>query len=152
MSNMFNVRVKKIYKDAKIPTKAHSTDAGFDIYYYNPKGNFATMIQPNETVMLSTGFAIEIPNGYFGGIYARSGLATKEGLAPANAVGIVDSGYRNEVKVALHNFSFLPKTVEHGERIAQLIIQPYPEINFVESEELDDSDRGMGGFGDSGKF
>lgn len=108
-------------------------------------------IFPHETVMVPTGIAVAVPTGYMGCIYARSGLASKHGLAPANCVGIVDSDYRGEVKVALHNYSNEPYIVDVGDRIAQLVIQPISLCTPVEVEELDETDRGVGGFGSSGK-
>ena len=107
-------------------------------------------IFPHETVMVPTGIAIAVPNGYMGCIYARSGLASKHGLAPANCVGIVDSDFRGEVKVALHNYSNELYVVDVGARIAQLVIQPISLCTPVEVEELDETDRGVGGFGSSG--
>ena len=101
--------------------------------------------------MIGTGLAVEIPEGYFGAIFARSGLASKEGLRPANCVGVVDSDYRGEVKVALHNDTNELRTVQHGERIAQLVIMPYLPVEFNLVNELTDTDRGEGGFGSTGK-
>lgn len=106
---------------------------------------------PHETKMISTGIAIAVPTGYMGCIYARSGLASKKSLAPANCVGIVDSDYRGEVKVALHNYSDKNQIIDVGERIAQLVIQPISLCTSVEVEELDETDRGIGGFGSSGQ-
>ena len=108
------------------------------------------IITPHTTVKIGTGIAVEIPNGYFGAVFARSGLATKEGLRPANAVGVVDSDYRGECIVALHNDSDTPRTVTPGERVAQLVIMPYLKINFKEVDELSNTTRGKGGFGSTG--
>jgi dUTP pyrophosphatase len=107
-------------------------------------------ILPGETKLIKTGLALEIPEGYAGLIYARSGLASKRGLAPANKVGVVDPDYRGEVMVALHNHSALPQTVADGERIAQLVITPFLRVEFEESEALSDTERGEGGFGSTG--
>ena len=108
------------------------------------------IINPHETVVIPTGIALELPVGYAGLIYARSGLATKKGLAPANKVGVVDCDYRGEVKVALHNHSNVPQTVGAGERVAQLVITPYITAVFNETDELSQTVRGAGGFGSTG--
>ena len=105
---------------------------------------------PNETKLVHTGIAMEIPDGYVGLIYARSGIATKRGLAPANKVGVIDSDYRGEIMVALHNHSNDLQTIASGERIAQIVITPYLAVNFIEAAELDDTKRGEGGFGSTG--
>ena len=105
---------------------------------------------PGETKLIRTGLAVEIPEGYAGLIYARSGLATKRGLAPANKVGVVDADYRGEVMVSLHNHSSVPQTIESGERIAQLVVTPFLKAEYVQAEELSDTARGAGGFGSTG--
>ena len=107
-------------------------------------------IRPNETVLVHTGLAMEIPEGLVGLVYARSGLASKRGLAPANCVGVIDSDYRGEIMVALHNHSAETQTIESGERIAQLVIAPYISAEFIEAGRLSDTDRGQGGFGSTG--
>lgn len=107
-------------------------------------------LAPNETVLMHTGIAMEIPEGLVGLVYARSGLASKRGLAPANCVGVIDSDYRGEIMVALHNHSGEPQTIAHGERIAQLVIAPYISAEFIETKTLSDTDRGQGGFGSTG--
>ena len=107
-------------------------------------------LAPNETVLMHTGIAMEIPEGLVGLVYARSGLASKRGLAPANCVGVIDSDYRGEIMVALHNHSGEPQTIAHGERIAQLVIAPYISAEFIETKNLSDTDRGQGGFGSTG--
>ena len=107
-------------------------------------------IRPNETVLVHTGLAMEIPEGLVGLVYARSGLASKRGLAPANCVGVIDSDYRGEIMVALHNHSAETQTIESGERIAQLVIAPYISAEFIEAGSLSDTDRGQGGFGSTG--
>lgn len=141
------VNIKLLNENAKIPTMGTEYAAGSDIYACLDE---TEIINPGETKLIKTGFAIEVPVGYAGLIYARSGLATKKGLAPANKVGVVDSDYRGEVMVALHNHSKEIREIENGERIAQLVIAPYlkPEFNLV--EELNDTDRGEGGFGSTG--
>lgn len=204
------LKIKKLHPDAHVPTRAHNTDAGMDLYalpveytdeekkayksvvdqnvtyakffdLFGGTGIFGDtflseeqkaaidiagkltdsewddyfkskiVIMPHETKMISTGIAIAVPTGYMGCIYARSGLASKKSLAPANCVGIVDSDYRGEVKVALHNYSDKNQIIDVGERIAQLVIQPISLCTPVEVEELDETDRGIGGFGSSGQ-
>lgn len=204
------LKIKKLHPDAHVPTRAHDTDAGMDLYalpveytdeekkayksvvdqnvtaakfldIFGGTGIFGDTllsekqkaaidiagnltdsewddyfrskitIMPHETKMIPTGIAIAVPTGYMGCIYARSGLASKKSLAPANCVGIVDSDYRGEVKVALHNYSDKNQIIDVGERIAQLVIQPISLCTPVEVEELDETDRGVGGFGSSGQ-
>lgn len=142
------VRIKKLSEDAVIPTYGTEFSAGADLYacLENP-----ITIQPGETVLIKTGLAMEIPVGYAGLVYARSGLATKKGLAPANKVGVIDSDYRGEVMVGLHNHSLAPADIEPGERIAQLVITPYISAAFEEVSELNETVRGEGGFGSTGK-
>lgn len=203
------LKIKKLHPDAHVPTRAHDTDAGMDLYalpiqytedekaYWketvnanvtyakfidvfgsafgytshnkeykdainaiDEKGmkdsdwdeffNTKIVIKPHKTVMIPTGLAIAVPTGYMGCIYARSGLASKQSLAPANCVGVVDSSYRGEIKVALHNYSDTNRVIDVGDRIAQLVIQPISLCTPVEVEELDETDRGIGGFGSSG--
>ena len=141
------VAIKKLSDTAILPSYGSEFAAGADLYAC--LGNEIT-IDPHETVLIPTGIAIELPQGYAGLIYARSGLATKKGLAPANKVGVIDCDYRGEVKVALHNHSGIPQTVSAGERIAQLVITPYLTAQFVEKEELSQTVRGAGGFGSTG--
>ena len=141
------VTVKKLRDDAVIPTYGSEYAAGADLYAC---AESITEFAPGETKMIPTGLAMEIPVGYAGLIYARSGLATKKGLAPANKVGVVDSDYRGEVMVSLHNHSTETKTIEPHERIAQLVITPYLTAIFEEADELSDTVRGEGGFGSTG--
>lgn len=141
------VAVKKLCDDAILPTYGSEYAAGADLYACIKE---EIIVQPHETVLIPTGIAMELPLGYAGLIYARSGLATKKGLAPANKVGVVDCDYRGEVKVALHNHSAQPQTVGVGERIAQMVITPYLAANFVVEEELSQTVRGAGGFGSTG--
>ena len=143
------IKIKKLYFDAVIPTQGSDQAAGYDLYARGLSGE-CVVIQPHETKMIGTGIAMEIPNGYFGGIYPRSGLAAKSGLRPANCVGVVDSDYRGEIKVAIHNDSNTPKMVNDGDRVAQLVIQPYLNAEFEEIDELSGTERGSGGFGHSG--
>lgn len=143
-----DVRFKRLNGLAKIPTRGSKFSAGYDLYAATDKD---IQIPPHSTVKIGTGLAMELPIGWFGAIFARSGIATKRGLRPANAVGICDADYRNEYIVALHNDTTETKTVQAGERIAQLIILPCQDIDFKEVDELHDTDRGMGGFGSTGE-
>ena len=144
----FDLRIKKLRDNAQMPTYGSEFAAGADMYAALDE---AVTIQPGETKFIPTGLAFEIPEGYAGFIYARSGLASKKGLAPANKVGVVDADYRGEVMVALHNHGSVPQTVEAGERVAQMIIAPFVAVNYVFSDELDDTVRGAGGFGSTGR-
>lgn len=141
------VRIKKNDERAKIPTYGTEFSAGADLY--NMEGN-EVVIAPHTTVMVPLGFSIEIPEGYAGLIFARSGLASKRGVAPANKVGVVDSDYRGECMVALHNHSEKAVVIEGGERIAQLCIVPFLKAEFELSDELSETVRGGGGFGSTG--
>lgn len=143
----FNVNIKKLNDNAVIPTYGTEYAAGADLYACMEE---AVTINPGETYFVKTGIAMEIPEGYAGLVYARSGLACKKGLAPANKVGVIDSDYRGEIMVALHNHSNVPVSVESGERIAQLVITPYITAVFNQVEELEDTERGEGGFGSTG--
>ena len=144
----YDLRIKKLRDNAQMPTYGSEWAAGADMYAAIDE---AVTIEPNETKFIPTGLAFEIPEGYAGFIYARSGLACKKGLAPANKVGVVDADYRGEVMVALHNHGKESQTVEAGERIAQMIIAPFITANFIFSDELDDTARGAGGFGSTGR-
>lgn len=139
---------KKLKDNAITPTKGSSQAAGMDLYAC--LDNEEIWIPAHETVKIDTGIAIAVPEGYFGGIFARSGLATKQGLRPANCVGVVDSDYRGPVIVALHNDTDEPQKVVQGERVAQLIVVPYLEVELKEVDDLDDTERGDGGFGSTG--
>lgn len=141
------MRIKRLSENAIVPTKGSQHAAGYDLY-----STETVSIRPHETALIGTGWAMEFPIGYFGAIYARSGLATKEGLRPANCVGVIDSDYRGEVKVALHNDTNTLKTVTAGDRIAQLIIMDYFFVSdFEEVNVLSDTSRAEGGFGSTGK-
>lgn len=142
-----NIKVKKLNTSAILPTYGSEFAAGADLYACMEE---KVTINPGETVMIHTGLAMEIPAGYAGLIYPRSGMASKRGLAPANKVGVVDPDYRGEFMVALHNHSLTPQTVEPDERIAQLVITPFLTAEFEEAEELSDTVRGEGGFGSTG--
>ena len=141
------VLYKRLNDLAIVPTKGSEYSAGYDLYAAIESD---IEIAPHKTVMIGTGLAFEIPPYTFMGIFARSGLATKKGLRPANCVGVVDSDYRGEVKVALHNDSDEVMIVEPGERIAQVIVLPFYQIGLEEVDELSDTDRGEGGFGSTG--
>ncbi len=147
MKTAMKVAFKKLNAGAVVPSYGSEFAAGADLYACLD-GDLE--IQPHTTAVIPTGIALELPVGYAGLIYARSGLATKKGLAPANKVGVVDCDYRGEVKVALHNHSQIPQTVSAGERIAQLVIAPYVTAQFVLSDELSSTERGAGGFGSTG--
>ncbi len=140
------VRVKKLDEKAILPTYGTPLAAGADLYALTGE-----TIAPGETKLIHTGIAMEIPEGYGGFLYARSGLATKRGLAPANKVGVIDADYRGEIMVAMYNQSASVQTVEAGERIAQLVIAPFLHAHFEESDSLCDTQRGEGGFGSTGK-
>ena len=141
------VKIKKINPEATIPTYGSQFSAGADLYACE---NGAVRIAPHETVLIHTGLSVEIPEGFAGFIYARSGLASKKGLAPANKVGVIDADYRGEIMVALHNHSDIARTVESGERVAQMVIAPFLKAEFIEADELSDTVRGEGGFGSTG--
>lgn len=143
-----NINIKKLNANATIPTYGSEYAAGADLYACVEK---AVTINPGETKFIGTGIALEIPEGYAGLIYARSGLSCKKGLAPANKVGVVDADYRGEITVALHNHSLEPKTIEPNERIAQMVIAPFLSASFTEVDELSNTVRGVGGFGSTGK-
>ena len=142
------VNIKKLNEKAKLPTYGTAYSAGCDLYACMDED---ISINPGETKLIKTGLSMEIPENYAGLIYARSGLATKKGLAPANKVGVIDSDYRGEIMVALHNHSNEERTIQPNDRIAQLIIMPYISANFIECDELTETERGEGGFGSTGK-
>lgn len=141
------IKYKKLDSNAKKPTQGSPYAAGYDLYATTDK---AIGIRPHTTVKIGTGIAIELPENTFGAIFARSGLATKQGLRPANCVGVVDSDYRGEVIVALHNDTDNIQVISSGDRIAQLVVMPYIPVRFIETEELTDTVRGDGGFGSTG--
>lgn len=143
-----NINVKKLKENAIIPTKGSEYAAGMDLYACI---DAPIIITPHQTVKIGTGLAIELPHRYFGGIFARSGLATRNGLRPANCIGVIDSDYRGEFIIALHNDTDSIQVINHGDRIAQLVIMPYLEVEFNEVEELPYTKRGVGGFGSTGK-
>ena len=138
------VKIKKLSEKARIPSYGSAFAAGADLYAVCAA---PVAIAPHQTVMVHTGIALELPVGYAGLVYARSGLAAKRNLAPANKVGVVDCDYRGEIMVALHNHGEQEQVIEEGERIAQLVITPYITARFEEVEALSDTERGVGGFG-----
>ena len=146
---MANIKVKKLNEFAKLPKRGSEYAAGYDLYAATDQ---ILDIAPHSTIKVGTGLSFELPEGTFAAIYARSGIATKRGLRPANCVGVIDSDYRGPVIVALHNDTEELQFIEPGERIAQMILLPYIEMKFNEVDELSDTSRGDSGFGASGKF
>lgn len=142
------LQIKKLDPNAKLPTYGTEYSAGVDLYVCLEQ---PVVIQPGRTELLPTGISIAVPNGYAGFIFARSSLGVKRGLAPANKVGVIDADYRGPVMVALHNHGSIPQTVEPGDRVAQLVVVPVlaPEMELV--DDLDDTARGAGGFGSTGR-
>ena len=147
---MINVllRVKKVSPTAVLPKQQTAGAAGIDLCADIPED---VVIEPHQTVMISSGLAFEIPAGYFGAIYARSGLSTKRGLRPANCVGVIDSDYRGPVGLPLHNDTDEVRVVQPGDRVAQMVIQEAFGVILEETEELSETDRGSGGFGSTGR-
>ncbi|MGB4660533.1 MAG: dUTP diphosphatase [Mobilitalea sp.] len=142
------VDIKKLNDRVMLPTRGSEQAAGWDLYSNN---KLAVYIEAHTTSMVGTGLTMAIPDGYYGAVYARSGLAAKQGLRPANCVGVIDSDYRGEIIVPLHNDTKEGKTINPNERIAQLIIMPYLAVDFNEKDELDETTRGDNGFGSTGK-
>ena len=150
------MRVKRLYPNSKIPTRGSDYAAGYDLYAENvlfadDSDNYTLKVLPGKTLKVGTGIAVELPKGTFGAIYARSGLGIKHGIVPANCVGIIDEDYRGEIVVALHNHSAKPFVFKFGDRIAQLIIQPYIAADIRVVDDLSDTERGGDGFGSTGK-
>ena len=145
---MIYVKYKKLTDTAMVPTRGSARAAGYDLYADTDKD---IMMWPGEVVEFFTGLALEIPDGYFGAVYPRSGLATKLGLRLPNCVGVIDSDYRGNVGIPLRNDSGSPVTVKAHERVAQIIIQPCPDIVLSETKELSETDRGTAGFGSTGR-
>ena len=141
------IKFKKLNENAVTPTFGSEYAAGADLYSAEEE----IVINPNETAFIGTGIACAIPKYMVGLVFARSGLACKKGLAPANKVGVIDSDYRGEIKVALHNHGKEPQTVLKGERVAQMVIMDYHPCAYIESESLDETKRGEGGFGSTGR-
>lgn len=145
---MQTVRVKKLHPNAQLPTYGSACAAGADLYACLEE---PVTIQPGEVFWVPTGIALEVPRGCAGLVYARSSMGAKRGLAPANKVGVIDSDYRGEIRVVLLNHSKEPQILNPGERVAQFVITPVVTASFMEAEELDETDRGIGGFGSTGK-
>lgn len=143
------VQIKKLKDSAIIPKRGSEQAAGYDLHANITE---PVEIKPHTSVKIGTGLALSVPDGFFGGIFARSGLATKQGIRPSNCVGIVDSDYRGEIMVALHNDLDIPQVIQPNERIAQLVIIPYLAVEFEETEELDSTLRGENGFGSTGSI
>ncbi len=146
---MIKVNFKKLNENAKVPSYGSQFSAGADLYACT-NGEIISF-KPNETKIIHTGIAMEIPEGYAGLIYARSGIANKRGLAPSNKVGVVDSDYRGEIMVSLHNHSGEIQEISDFERVAQMVITPFLKVDYTEVAELTDTERGEGGFGSTGK-
>lgn len=144
---MNTIRVKKLHANAKLPAYGTAEAAGADLYACLEED---VVIAPGQSAWISTGIALEVPRGCAGLVYARSGLACKRGLAPANKVGVIDSDYRGPVTVVLHNHGQEPQTISNGERIAQLVITPVLTPPYEQTQELSDTSRGQGGFGSTG--
>ena len=142
------IQLKKLKENALLPTRGSEHAAGYDLYACLEED---VLIAPGQTVKIGTGLAVAVPEGFFGAVFARSGLASKEGLRPANCVGVCDSDYRGEYIIALHNDSDMTRTVRHGDRIAQLVILPFLPAEFEECDSLPETARGAGGFGSTGK-
>ena len=144
------VQIKKLKSQATLPTSGSRYAAGYDLYACLD-GDGEVTIPAHRTVKIGTGLAVALPEGTFGAIFARSGLATKEGLRPANCVGVIDSDYRGECIVSVHNDSGVERTIRTGERIAQLVLLPFLPMQFEEVDALEDTERGAGGFGSTGE-
>lgn len=148
-----NIKVKKLHEKAELPTTGSDKATGYDVRacLVSEHGEeMSVVIHPHETVVIGTGLCMAPPHGYWIGVYARSGLSTKEGLRPANCVGVCDEDYRGEYKVALHNDSDVMRTVNHGDRIAQIVLQERLDMDFTVVDDLDETERGSGGFGSTG--
>lgn len=144
-----NIELKRLTNSAKMPERGSAMAAGYDLFADIAQ---EITIAPHTTAMIGTGLAVAIPEGYFGGIYARSGLSSKEGLRPANCTGVVDADYRGEIKVALHNDSSEERIITPGQKIAQMVISPFLSVVFDEVDSLEETARGEGGFGSTGKM
>ena len=145
---MAQVQVKKLNSRATVPTRGSAFSAGYDLYACLEQD---VEIPPHATLKIGTGLALALPEGTFGAVFARSGLASREGLRPANCVGVCDSDYRGEYLVPLHNDSDETRTIRHGDRIAQLILLPFLPMDFTQADTLDETERGANGFGSTGK-
>lgn len=146
-----NIKVKRMSEEAKLPTRGSEKAAAYDVYACLPDKNAPVTIMPHQTMLIGTGLRMAPPEGFYVGVYARSGLSSKEGLRPANCVGVIDEDYRGEYLVAVHNDSEVTRSVRHGDRIAQILLQKRYDMDFEEVDELDTTGRGDGGFGSTGK-
>lgn len=146
-----NIKVKRMSEEAKLPTRGSEKAAAYDVYACLPDKNALVTIMPHQTMLIGTGLRMAPPEGFYVGVYARSGLSSKEGLRPANCVGVIDEDYRGEYFVAVHNDSEVTRSVRHGDRIAQILLQKRYDMDFEEVDELDTTGRGDGGFGSTGK-
>lgn len=146
-----NIKVKRMSEKAKLPTRGSEKAAAYDVYACLPDENALVTIMPHQTMLIGTGLRMAPPEGFYVGVYARSGLSSKEGLRPANCVGVIDEDYRGEYLVAVHNDSEVTRSVRHGDRIAQILLQKRYDMDFEEVDELDTTGRGVGGFGSTGK-
>lgn len=146
-----NIKVKRMSEEAKLPTRGSEKAAAYDVYACLPDKNALVTIMPHQTMLIGTGLRMAPPEGFYVGVYARSGLSSKEGLRPANCVGVIDEDYRGEYLVAVHNDSEVTRSVRHGDRIAQILLQKRYDMDFEEVDELDTTGRGDGGFGSTGK-
>ena len=142
------MNIKKLHEDSIIPTKGTNESAGYDLYAYLDKDKVS--LNPGETKMINIGISLEIPKGYFAGIFARSGIASKRNLRPANCTGVIDSDYRGELRVPIYNDSDKVQYIENKERVAQMIILPYLDVEFNIKDELSESNRSDEGFGSTG--
>ena len=143
------IKIKRLNKRAKIPTFGTEFSAGADLYCAE---EHEISICSGQKCSIGTGISMEIPEGYVGLVFARSGLACKNGLRLCNSVGVIDADYRGEIKVVLHNDSEYVREIKPGERVAQMIVMPYPKVSFIEAEDLSDTVRGESGFGGTGRF
>ena len=142
------IKIKKLRPEAVLPTAGSERAAGYDL---RACIDAPVTVAAHGTEKIGTGLAVAVPDGYFGAIFARSGLASKQGLRPANCVGVCDSDYRGEYIVAMHNDTGETQTINPGDRIAQLVVMPYLSVEFAETDTLDETERGAGGFGSTGK-
>ena len=143
------IKIKRLNERAHIPTFGTEFSAGADLYCAE---EHEISVCSGQKCSIGTGISMEIPEGYVGLVFARSGLACKNGLRLCNSVGVIDADYRGEIKVVLHNDSEYVREIKPGERVAQMIVMPYPKVSFIEVEELSDTVRGKSGFGGTGRF
>ncbi|MBR3842833.1 MAG: dUTP diphosphatase [Christensenellaceae bacterium] len=146
---MIKIEMLRFDEKAQMPKRGSKMAAGYDLYANLEE---ALIIPPHTAIKVGTGIGMAIPEGYFGAVFARSGLASKMSLRPANCVGVIDADYRGEIFIPMHNDSAEPRKIEVGERIAQLVIMPFLEVEFVEADSLSETERGLSGFGSTGKL